>query len=251
MLVDFGYSEVCWLSDTGDSVGYSGESSWLSHMGQYIPTHGCDLVRRQDDSNDVPAFLFLGSEWRFVPDVYLLHFVKCSISGFNVSDYVTFQSCYASTERSIYGDKSYPGCEEAIDSIVCDKNNGLLWNETVPSWARFELEAPETLNTIMILNGVGKAGHKIKTFRLQVKTSTYPNSWQHMKEVTVKRDSGARVATNGTITLSSEQEHLQITFKPVKRVTRILIELIQTTGQHAIINEVLIPSEWQNDLLKK
>ena len=143
------------------------------------------------------------------------------------------------------GDKSYPGCEEAIDSIICDEDNGLLWNETVPSWARFELEAPETLNTIMILNGVGKAGQRIKTFRLQVKTSfSYPNlgskSWQHMKEVTVERDSGARVATNGTIILSSEQEHLQITFKPVKRVTRILI---QTTGQDAIINEVLIPRE--------
>ena len=141
------------------------------------------------------------------------------------------------------GDKSYPGCEEAIDSIVCDEDNGLLWKETDPSWARFELEAPETLNTIMILNGVGKAGHKIKTFRLQVKTSDIPNSWQHMKEVTVKRDSGARVEWNRTITLSSEQEHLQITFKPVKRVTRILIELIQTTGQDAIINEVLIPRE--------
>ena len=115
--------------------------------------------------------------------------------------------------------------------------------ETFPLRTIFELEAPETLNTIIILNGVGKAGHKIKTFRLQVKTSTYPNSWQHMKEVTVKRDSGARVATNGSIYLSSDQEHLQITFKPVKRVTEILIELIQTTGQHAIINEVLIPRE--------
>ena len=142
------------------------------------------------------------------------------------------------------GDKSFPGCEEAIDSIICDEDNGLLWNETVPSWARFELEAPETLNTIIILNGVGKAGHKIKTFRLQVKTSDNPNSWQRMrKEVTVKRDSGARVATNGSIILSSEQEHLRITFKPVQRVTRILIELIQTTGQYAIINEVLIPRE--------
>ena len=140
-------------------------------------------------------------------------------------------------------DNSYAACEEAIDSIICDEDNGLLWKETDPLWARFELEAPETLNTITILNGVGKAGHKIKTFRLQVKTSDNPNSWQHMKEVTVKRDSGARVATNGSITLSSEQEHLQITFKPVKRVTRILIELIQTTGQDAIINEVLIPRE--------
>ena len=140
-------------------------------------------------------------------------------------------------------DNSFPACKEAIDSIICDEDNGLLWKETDPSWARFELEAPETLNTIIILNGVGKAGHKIKTFRLQVKTSRNPNSWQRMKEVTVKRDSGARVATNGSIILSSEQEHLRITFKPVQRVTRILIELIQTTGQYAIINEVLIPRE--------
>ena len=107
----------------------------------------------------------------------------------------------------------------------------------------FALKAPETLNTIIILNGVGKAGQKIKTFRLQVKTSRIPNIWQLMNEVTVERDSGARVATNGTITLSSDQEHLQITFKPVQRVTEILIELIQTSGQDAIINEVLIPRE--------
>ena len=141
-------------------------------------------------------------------------------------------------------DNSFPACKEAIDSIICDEDNGLLWKETLPLRTIFELEAPETLNTIIILNGVGKAGQRIKTFRLQVKTSDNPNSWQRMrKEVTVKRDSGARVATNGSIILSSEQEHLQITFKPVKRVTEILIELIQTTGQHAIINEVLIPRE--------
>ena len=141
-------------------------------------------------------------------------------------------------------DNSYPACAEAIDSIICDEDNGLVWKETVPLRTIFELDAAETLNTIIILNGVGKAGHKIKTFRLQVKTSKHPNSWKRIeKEVTVERDSGARVATNGTITLSSDQEHLQITFKPVQRVTRILIELIQTTGQDAIINEVLIPSE--------
>ena len=136
----------------------------------------------------------------------------------------------------------YP-CEEAIDSIICDKDNGLLclWKENAPLWVTFELEAPGTFNTIIIQNGAGRQDHKINAFKLRVKRSSL-NSWQNLfEDFKVERDVSAKVTQDGSVTLSRGQEYLQITFKPVLGVTAILIELIQAKDKSAIINEILIP----------
>ena len=142
----------------------------------------------------------------------------------------------------------YP-CEEAIDSIICDKDNGLLclWKENAPLWVTFELEAPGTFNTIIIQNGAGRQDRKISAFKVQVKTSSL-DSWQNLfVKLKVERDVGAQVAHDGAIILSRGQEYLQIKFEPVHEVTAILIELQQTTDTSAIINEVLIPRKSKQD----
>ena len=145
----------------------------------------------------------------------------------------------------MHPDNSFP-CEEAIDSIVCDKN-GLLWQGNAPLWARFELEVPETFNTMIIQNGAGRQDRKISAFKVQVKTSSL-DSWQNLfVKLKVERDVGAQVAHDGAIILSRGQEYLQIKFEPVHEVTAILIELQQTTDTSAIINEVLIPRKSKQD----
>ena len=111
--------------------------------------------------------------------------------------------------------------------------------------ATFELETPETFDTIIIQNGAGGQENKIKGFKVKVKMNNWKTTFE---ELEVKRDSGAQAAQDGSISLSRDQEYLQITFKePAKKVTAIFIELVQTTDKEAIINDVLIPREFTND----
>ena len=91
----------------------------------------------------------------------------------------------------------------------------------------------------------GGQDKKIKGFKVKVKTNNWKNTFE---ELEVKRDTGAQAAQDGSISLSRDQEYLEITFKePAKKVTAILIELVQRTDKDAIINEVLIPREFTND----
>ena len=118
-------------------------------------------------------------------------------------------------DRETYKESSYQ-CEKAIDSTVCDKDNGLLWQENTLLSASFELEAPETFDTIIIINGVGKPEQKINGIKIQTKTSKTNSYWQNVfKEVRVKNYSGA-LETDGSLILKKGQEFLQITFNPVQ-----------------------------------
>ena len=135
-------------------------------------------------------------------------------------------------------------CGEAIDSIVCDKDNGLVWKDNAPYRARFDLDDPETFDTIIIMNGVGKPDHEVNGIKVEV---LMLNIWQHIKEeVKVGEDPNAYMTSDGSLSLSRSQEYLQITFKPVEKVTAIRIELKQTRDKSAIINEVLVPREWKH-----
>ena len=134
-------------------------------------------------------------------------------------------------------------CEKAIDSIICDQDNGLVWAESASFGATFVLDAPETLNTMIIVNGAGRQDHKISGIIIQIKTSD-KEIWHNLQDSKVERDSGANVTDAGSAFLSSGQEFLQITFKPVREVKEIWIRLVQTTDKDATINEVLIPREF-------
>ena len=134
-------------------------------------------------------------------------------------------------------------CEKAIDSIICDQDNGLVWAESASFGATFVLDAPETLNTMIIVNGAGRQDHKISGIQIQMKTKT-STTWSNLpQDSKVKGDAGARVTGAGSVFHSSGQEFMQITFKPVKEVTEIWIRLVQATDKTSTINEVLIPRE--------
>ena len=97
-----------------------------------------------------------------------------------------------------------------------------MWTESALFGATFVLDSPETLNTMVIFNGAGRKDHKINGIKVQVKTGSRDN-WQNLEEV--RNESGAEVLNDdGTLSLSSGQEYLEITFKPVERVTAILID---------------------------
>ena len=133
-------------------------------------------------------------------------------------------------------------CKKAIDSIICDQDNGLVWAESASFGATFVLDAPETLNTMIIVNGAGRQDHKISGIQILMKTRA-SEIWFNLDEDSkVKGDAGANVTDDGSLFLSSSQEILQITFaEPFKQVTEIWIRLMQT--KDATINEVLIPRE--------
>ena len=133
-------------------------------------------------------------------------------------------------------------CEEATDSIICDQDNGLVWTESASFGARFQLEAPETLDTLIVINGAGRQGHKISGINIQIKKRAL-EIWQNLAKVKVKGDDGANVTDNGPVFLSLSQKHLQITFKPIREVTEVWIRLLQAQNEVVTINEVLIPRE--------
>ena len=79
----------------------------------------------------------------------------------------------------------------------------------------------------------GGQDKKIKGFKVKVKTNNWKNTFE---ELEVKRDTGAQAAPDGSISLSRDQEYLEITFKePAEKVTSILIKLVQRTDENAII----------------
>ena len=132
-----------------------------------------------------------------------------------------------------------------MDYNICDQDNGLVWTKKGSFGARFELEAPETLNTMIIVNGAGRQDHKISGINIQVKTSA-SQIWHILGEdLKVKGDAGADVRDNGSVFLLLGQKHLQITFQPIQKVTQIWIRLLQAKDKDATINEVLIPRESQ------
>ena len=156
------------------------------------------------------------------------------IPGFNASDFVKFSSCSASGEIDQTHNISKQPCENAIDSIVCDKDNGFRCPGNCG--VTFELEKPETFGKIIIQNGVGSRVKQMKAFKLKVKNEVSEN-WQSLTSIKVKNDSKIEI-TDDYITLSRGQEYLEIAFKAVKQVTEIKIEIRDSSTK---INEILIP----------
>ena len=85
-------------------------------------------------------------------------------------------------------------CEEATDSIICDQDNGLVWTESASFGARFQLEAPETLDTLIVVNGAGRQGHKISGINIQIKSEIR----QNLAEVKVKEEFDYVAVATGT-----------------------------------------------------
>ena len=96
---------------------------------------------------------------------------------------------------------------------------------------------------MIIVNGAGRQDHKISGIQIQIKTKT-SKTWLNLpQDSKVERDAGANVTDDSSLLLSSGQEILQITFKPIKEVTEIWIRLMQATDKDTTINEILIPRE--------
>ena len=157
------------------------------------------------------------------------------IPGFNASDFVKFSSCSASGEIDQTQNLSQHPCQSAIDSIVCDNDNALICLGNCG--VTFELQNPETFDKIIIQNGVGSQVNKIKAFRLKVKLEN-EKTLQGLTAITVKDDSKVEQMTDGYTALSQAQEYLEITFAPVKKASKIQIEV---RDRSAKINEILIP----------
>ena len=157
------------------------------------------------------------------------------IPGFNASDFVKFSSCSVHKDIDQSDNESKHSCEKAIDSTLCDKENGNVFQGN--NWIEFELENPETIDTIIIFNGNENEEQKLGRFKIKLSDE---KKWHVLSNPKVKNDLEIAVE-KGSIILSRSQDQLEITFEPIKRVGKIQIELIQSRNKSTTINEVLIP----------
>ena len=88
------------------------------------------------------------------------------IPGFNASDFVKFSSCSVHKDIDQSDNESKHSCEKAIDSILCDKENGNVFQGN--NWIEFELENPETFDTIIIFNGNENEEQKLGRFKIKL-----------------------------------------------------------------------------------
>ena len=82
--------------------------------------------------------------------------------------------------------------------------------------------------------------NQIKAFKLKVKKEN-EETLQDLTRIEVKHDFEIEQMTDGYTALSQAQEYLDITFEPVKKASKIQIQLQQSTIETVTINEVLIP----------
>ena len=111
--------------------------------------------------------------------------------------------------------ESKHSCEKAIDSILCDKENGNVFQGN--NWIEFELENPETFDTIIIFNGNENEEQKLGRFKIKLSDE---KKWHVLSNPKVKNDLEIAVE-KGSIILSRSQDQLEITFEPIKRVGKI------------------------------
>ena len=202
----------------------------------------CQVMKCSDWENVVswtrPSVLLCKPYQRFGPDSVFITFLSLFIPGFNASDFVKFSSCSVRKGIDQSDNESKHSCEKAIDSILCENGNVFQGN----NWIEFELENPETFDTIIIFNGNENEEQKLGRFKIKLSDE---KKWHVLSNPKVKNDLEIAVE-KGSIILSRSQDQLEITFEPIKRVGKIQIELIQSRNKSTTINEVLIPSKWNS-----
>ena len=130
----------------------------------------CQVMKCSDWENVVswtrPSVLLCKPYQRFGPDSVFITFLSLFIPGFNASDFVKFSSCSVHKDIDQSDNESKHSCEKAIDSILCDKENGNVFQGN--NWIEFELENPETFDTIIIFNGNENEEQKLGRFKIKL-----------------------------------------------------------------------------------
>ena len=140
------------------------------------------------------------------------------------------------------------GCEEAYDGITNDGPNGWSYNPPhstgdSPAWAIFELEKATPITSLAILSGQGFVdatghGNTLMIFKVTFKVG---EKWVVPNDLAIEEDPTAQIAIDGTITLNSPNEILNLVFFPVRNVQAIRLDVTKTNSYNndLVISEII------------
>ena len=110
-------------------------------------------------------------------------------------------------------------CDEAYDGIINQATNGWSYNPPhstgdSPAWAIFELEKATPITSLAILSGQGfdndnGNGHTLMIFKVTFKVG---EKWVVPTDLAIEEVPTAQISSDGTITLNSPNEVLNLVF---------------------------------------
>ena len=156
-----------------------------------------------------------------------------------------FIGCSASVNQSGYN------CLEAIDGITNVIDNGWAkgWQPpTSSAWAIFELREKERMNTLVMMSGQKRNNnHRLIVFRVTLKVE---GQWINLTGLKVQEDPSAQIGEDGTVTLASGIDVLQLEFNTVSNVQSIRLDVTKTDAKNnnVVINEIIPKFELRENM---
>ena len=139
-------------------------------------------------------------------------------------------------------------CDEAYDGIINQSNNGWSYipphsTGDSPAWAIFELEKATPITSLAILSGQkfnndNGNGHTLMIFKVTFKVG---EKWVVPNDLAIEEVPTAQIAIDGTITLNSPNEVLNLVFFPVRNVQAIRLDVTKTNSNNndLVISEII------------
>ena len=94
------------------------------------------------------------------------------------------------------------------------------------------------MNTLVIMNGQQRMNHRLIVFRVTLKVD---EQWINLTGLKVQEDPSAEIGGDGTITLASGIEVLQLEFNTVSYVQSIRLDVTKTDNlnNNVVVNEII------------
>ena len=143
--------------------------------------------------------------------------------------------CSASNNQGGYN------CNSAYDGVLTS-TGGWAYSAQIPAWAIFNLgwylDFQHTVAGLDLLSGVQRGNHRLKKFKITLKSSDNFIEPSNMK---VPNAAGASIS-GATIEMQNCQDLLQVTFDPVAKVTAVRIDVYSTdaSNNNVVLTEITV-----------
>ena len=117
-------------------------------------------------------------------------------------------------------------------------DNGWAYNGGSSAWAIFELSETSTMNTLVMMSGQERDDHRLVVFRVTLEVD---GQWINLTGLKVQEDPFAQIGGDGTVTLASGIDDLQLEFNAVSNVQSIRLDVTETdaSNNNVVFNEII------------
>ena len=117
-------------------------------------------------------------------------------------------------------------------------DNGWAYNGGSSAWAIFELSEKSTMNTLVMMSGQERDDHRLIVFRVTLEVD---GQWINLAGLKVQEAPYAQIGGDGTVTLASGIDDLQLEFNAVSNVQSIRLDVTETdaSNNNVVVNEII------------